>query len=175
MQNSKECRYCLSGDKSEKLIAPCHCEGTMRYVHEECLEDWINNRGLYMLTRNEIYSTKCEICNWEIRYRKSYKYSIFESLIRLIKSTFSNVKNCAILVIHSIIIYYLMKRFKLFIRESIQLFKTKFKPSLLINISHNVSILISIILGLNDIYCFYNKMLADKRKCKIEFLNRSTN
>jgi hypothetical protein len=173
--NNKECRYCLSGEKAEKLIDPCLCEGTMRYVHQDCLEDWINNRGIYIDKGEKLYSTKCEICNYDIRYRKRYKYSIVESIIRLIKSTFSNVKNFAILIIHSVIIYYLMKRIRLFIKESLQLLKTKFKPSLLINISHNISILLSIILGLNDIYCFYNKMLSDKRKCKIEFLHRNSN
>jgi hypothetical protein len=170
----KECRYCLSDEKSEKLIDPCHCEGTLKYVHSDCLQDWIKsgNREVYKQQINHLFITKCEICNYEIRYRKSYKYTIFKSFIKVIKDTFTNSKNFFILIIHSIIIYYLIKRIKFFVKESIRLLKTKFRPSILINISHNISVLLSILLGFNDIYNFYNRLLTEKRKCNIEFLTR---
>ena len=170
----KECRYCLSDEKSEKLIDPCNCEGTLKYVHSDCLQDWIKNgnRVVYEQHTNLLYITKCEICNFEIRYRKSYEYTILKSIIKVIKDTFTNPRNFLITIIHSIIIYYLIKRIKFFIKESIQLLKSKFKPSLLINISHNISVLISIVFGFNDIYNFYNRLLHEKRKCNIEFLTR---
>ena len=35
-----QCRICFSGAEDGKLIAPCKCDGTQRYVHEECLRKW---------------------------------------------------------------------------------------------------------------------------------------
>ena len=44
----KVCRMCLSselelgedGMSLGRLIAPCHCDGSMRYVHDTCLDQW---------------------------------------------------------------------------------------------------------------------------------------
>ena len=35
-----QCRICFSGAEDGRLIAPCNCAGTQRYVHEECLRKW---------------------------------------------------------------------------------------------------------------------------------------
>ena len=35
-----QCRICFSGAEDGKLISPCKCAGTQRYVHEECLRKW---------------------------------------------------------------------------------------------------------------------------------------
>jgi hypothetical protein len=172
MLNRKECRYCLSEDKSDKLIDPCNCEGTMKYVHRDCLGDWIKNskREVFEDKFKNLFITKCEICNYMIRYTKSYKNSIIRSFIKLFKTTFSNKKNCLIFIIHCIIVFFLFKRFKLFIQESLEVFKSKFKFSALFNIAHNLSVLLSIVFGVNDIYMFYNKLLIEKRKMLVEFL-----
>ena len=55
-ENTKNCRICL-GTKG-KLISPCTCKGTMKYIHKKCLENWI----LYRLDNNK-KSQICEICN----------------------------------------------------------------------------------------------------------------
>lgn len=35
------CRICLSSDEDgSRLIAPCRCTGTMKYVHRDCLRTW---------------------------------------------------------------------------------------------------------------------------------------
>ena len=39
------CRYCLESDKSWELISPgCDCSGTSKYVHEQCLAEWIKTK-----------------------------------------------------------------------------------------------------------------------------------
>ncbi len=35
-----QCRICFSGAEDGKLISPCKCDGTQKYVHEECLRKW---------------------------------------------------------------------------------------------------------------------------------------
>jgi hypothetical protein len=175
MINRKECRYCLSDEKSDKLIDPCNCEGTMKFVHRDCLGDWIKNskREVYEDKVKNFFITKCEICNFQIRYKKSYKYSLFKSLTKLFKSTFSSSKNCLIFLIHSLIIFFLYKRFKLFIQETLEALRSKFNLSVLFNLAHNTSVLMSIIFGINDIYTFYNKLLIEKRKLLVEFLPKN--
>ena len=39
-EEGDQCRICFSGAEDGKLIAPCKCAGTQRYVHEECLRKW---------------------------------------------------------------------------------------------------------------------------------------
>jgi len=53
------CRICYSaGD--EKLIAPCKCSGSSRYVHEPCLVTWFKKS-----VKNE-----CELCKSEVKIKK---------------------------------------------------------------------------------------------------------
>lgn len=44
--NIKSCRICLSEDneKSNPLISPCHCKGTMKWIHLICLKQCIKNK-----------------------------------------------------------------------------------------------------------------------------------
>jgi hypothetical protein len=52
------CRFCLSEDhpKNNKMITPCACTGSIRYLHLECLHEWRR------LSSNEEYKDKCSIC-----------------------------------------------------------------------------------------------------------------
>jgi E3 ubiquitin-protein ligase DOA10 len=64
------CRICLSdeGEDSEinPLFSPCKCAGTMKYIHLNCLQEWLNSR----MVMKETASTKtyfwknleCELC-----------------------------------------------------------------------------------------------------------------
>ncbi len=177
----KECRYCLSDDKLEKLIDPCKCEGTMKYVHQDCLEDWIKNGNRIVSETNnqkniKIYMTICEICKYQMKYTKSYKNNILISLLKMLKAIFGNVKNGLILLFHSIIVYFFIKRLKLFHSELIRIFKKSISllnPSFCINVVHSFTVLVSILFGINDIYMFYKNLYVAKRKCLINFLPRS--
>ena len=36
------CRVCrMEGSMSRPLFHPCHCSGSIRYVHQECLIEWL--------------------------------------------------------------------------------------------------------------------------------------
>jgi hypothetical protein len=49
------CRICF--DKGEaSLIAPCHCNGTLRFVHEDCIKHWI------LASHHNYKNARCEIC-----------------------------------------------------------------------------------------------------------------
>jgi E3 ubiquitin-protein ligase DOA10 len=177
----RECRYCLSDDRIEKLIDPCNCEGTMKYVHQECLEDWIKNgnRQIFEMTNDKkmkIYVTICEICKYQMKYTKNYKNNLLQSILKMIKSIFGNFRNGLVLILHSIVIYFLVRRLKIFYREIINLYKKSFNifnPTILMNLTHNLTVLTSVLLGVNDIYMFYSKLYVTKRKCLISFLPKT--
>ncbi|CAM9372448.1 unnamed protein product, partial [Ectocarpus fasciculatus] len=49
------CRICLDTDDRSRLIAPCSCAGSSRWVHRECLDRWRS-------TREDIAFSKCTEC-----------------------------------------------------------------------------------------------------------------
>ena len=59
------CKICHCGpEPTMPLIAPCYCCGSLKYVHQECLQKWIKSADI----------KKCELC----------KYSfVMESKVRI--------------------------------------------------------------------------------------------
>lgn len=63
------CRICL-GEEEEgednELIYPCKCAGTMRYIHVNCLREWMNGKKLvYNGEKVKSFFWKaleCELC-----------------------------------------------------------------------------------------------------------------
>ena len=50
------CRIChCEGTIDEPLISPCLCLGTMRYLHQSCLQRWIKSAGV----------KSCELCKFD--------------------------------------------------------------------------------------------------------------
>jgi len=43
-KEGRQCKICLGGEEEEdelgRLISPCKCKGTIKYVHLECLNRW---------------------------------------------------------------------------------------------------------------------------------------
>ncbi|KAK9812846.1 hypothetical protein WJX72_004634 [[Myrmecia] bisecta] len=52
-----ECRICYMADNSERMVAACGCQGSLKYTHLGCLQLWTEEQG----------SSKCEICQQEYR------------------------------------------------------------------------------------------------------------
>lgn len=66
------CRIChCEGDGDMPLISPCCCTGSLRYVHQACLQQWINSSD-----------TKCcELCKFEfIMHTKIKPFRKWEKL-----------------------------------------------------------------------------------------------
>jgi RING-variant domain len=61
------CRICLSEEEPENLlINPCSCTGSMKYIHETCLREWLE--GKKHMKETEVVNSyiwknlECEIC-----------------------------------------------------------------------------------------------------------------
>lgn len=64
----RQCRICL--ESGGTLISPCLCNGTSKYVHYECLEQWRHT------TDNEEAKIKCMECNAKYVIVNKYKKEI---------------------------------------------------------------------------------------------------
>lgn len=67
--NQAICRICLessSGDDSlGRLLSPCKCKGTMKYVHSSCLDQW------RAASARSSSAVACDQCGAPYRFRKS--------------------------------------------------------------------------------------------------------
>jgi hypothetical protein len=57
------CRICHSVTDLETLVSPCLCTGSMKYVHESCLLNWLKSS----------VKTNCELCLHEVPIKKLVK------------------------------------------------------------------------------------------------------
>lgn len=68
----KNCRFCLESDTKSKLISPCLCSGTQKYIHRSCLNTW-----RYQDPDSENYK-RCNECRTEfITKKKKSKIKTF--------------------------------------------------------------------------------------------------
>ena len=176
MNDKIDCRYCLSDENPEQLIDPCKCEGSMRFVHQKCLEDWIingNRSNSQQIDRtNNTFYMKCEICGFQMKYTKEYQNGIFKSFLESIKLIFRSWRRSANLVIHSIVLYYLNKRIILFINECMNILKHSFNSESAMELIHNITVFVSIIVALTELFNYYRKIFSKMRKCSMIFAKR---
>ncbi|GMN30257.1 hypothetical protein TIFTF001_002733 [Ficus carica] len=62
-EEEDECRICRGpGEVGNPLRYPCACRGTIKYVHQYCLLQWLNRRKI----------SHCEVCKHEFSYAPVY-------------------------------------------------------------------------------------------------------
>ncbi|OCF56128.1 hypothetical protein L486_06069 [Kwoniella mangroviensis CBS 10435] len=80
--NDKTCRICFSGPEEEdmlgRMISPCLCTGSMRYVHVKCLNAW---RG------TGTNAVKCPQCHYRYQLRRTLISGLATSRPILLLST----------------------------------------------------------------------------------------
>ena len=66
------CRICYERQRSRDnpLISPCRCDGTVKYLHLNCLKQWVKSKITTRETENSVtYQWKtidCDICKMEL-------------------------------------------------------------------------------------------------------------
>ena len=60
-----QCRICL--EEQGEMISPCLCNGTMKFVHRECLNQWRNQKKL-----SRSYE-RCDQCHYTYQYQDNEK------------------------------------------------------------------------------------------------------
>ena len=65
------CRICFDADNnSSKLISPCGCRGSSKYVHEHCLERW---QSISFENNQIVKAEVCSTCNHRYCYPNIWK------------------------------------------------------------------------------------------------------
>jgi hypothetical protein len=76
------CRICFEeSEEDSPLIVPCKCSGSIQYIHEGCLNQWIdtNHRRLIPALAHEdeitLKHVRCELCHerYKIRYNRPFE------------------------------------------------------------------------------------------------------
>jgi E3 ubiquitin-protein ligase DOA10 len=62
------CRICQGeGADSRPLRHPCRCTGSIKFVHEDCLQMWIHSKGSASASGN------CEVCGEALHWTRQYR------------------------------------------------------------------------------------------------------
>nr|XP_045600147.1 uncharacterized protein LOC123759307 [Procambarus clarkii] len=64
------CRICHhpQGDGLDTLISPCRCAGTMQFIHQGCLNKWLEVKRCKK-------APACELCNYQFHRHKKFRVS----------------------------------------------------------------------------------------------------
>jgi hypothetical protein len=65
------CKIChCGGETNASLITPCFCSGSLKYVHQECLQRWIKSSDI----------KRCELCKYPfaMQAKVSFVFKIFK-------------------------------------------------------------------------------------------------
>ena len=87
-EGGDECRVCRGGAELGPLFTPCKCSGSIRHVHQECLEIWLKHKN----ATKEV----CELCDCTYGFSPRYADDAPQSLgglsltVALVKRVFSN-------------------------------------------------------------------------------------
>jgi len=92
-RNRPVCRICRDDDSSSELIVPCRCRGTVKYIHRECLNEWLKtvNKAVLPFAHTSLINAKCNLCNYK------YQWEGGEKLLFVLK--YSNMISAIILSI----------------------------------------------------------------------------
>lgn len=61
------CRFCFTGAECGRLIEPCACAGSQRFVHRRCLRRWF----LVGLESRGVAETTCRVCHERYTYEST--------------------------------------------------------------------------------------------------------
>jgi len=92
----EECRICYQDSTNEKLISPCNCKGSMKYIHRSCLEKCI-------------FSSKSNICGI---CKNTYKFNENKFVLFIIN-------NKVITSILTLFLYFIISIFSLYYNISL--------------------------------------------------------
>jgi hypothetical protein len=146
------CRICYEGGSAEKgsLIFPCHCIGSVKYIHDSCLKKWIENNVM----NERKLRPECELCK--------YKYHMkFSSQFKFSRAKLINMmKNLAAMVLIASIILTLIFTVIYVVVTSLMTLEDKDRKTL-VNILISTGMIIMVIF-----------ILLNFRNCKLNYYDQ---
>lgn len=153
------CRICL--ESNGILFSPCLCNGSIKYVHETCLETW-RKKSINVLSK-----THCEQCKYKYKFKSNYLRTllIYGGLVGLVgygTNTYYNTEyNSIILGVNILGVLGLLKLVTspIFIFMCITLFTTE---SSVINYNINLVALFILATGTYNLLRFINALFSKR-------------
>ncbi|ODV58793.1 zf-C3HC4-domain-containing protein, partial [Ascoidea rubescens DSM 1968] len=87
VQEENTCRICrCEGTDDDPLFYPCKCRGSIKFIHQDCLMEWLNHSK-----RDPV----CDICHTPYKFRIIYDENMpnFVPIHLILKKFFINLKN----------------------------------------------------------------------------------
>jgi len=83
--DNRVCRICFGGVndilESGKLISPCKCKGSMKYVHVNCLNDW------RLASANKASYYQCDQCKYKYHFQRTKLANIISNRLSILLIT----------------------------------------------------------------------------------------
>ena len=85
----KLCKICYGEEEDpilNPLVQPCHCSGSLKYIHLECLKHWLNTKSCIKIEDNErfcvflVKQIECEICKEKFPDFVKHRDQLYEIL-----------------------------------------------------------------------------------------------
>lgn len=99
--SENNCRICRGeGTPSQPLLHPCKCRGSIRYIHQDCLLEWLKHSNKS--------TEQCDICNTPYKFRTIYDENMPSKIpIKFIWLKFLQVISSTSIISLSILLYVL--------------------------------------------------------------------
>ena len=178
-----QCRYCFSSDPENDLIDPCNCQGSMKFVHQKCLLEWVqkSNKTLALDSQKPeqalafpLYSFCCELCKSEMKGYHIYQNTLAYSILNTFKLSFMDYKNYPLMLLHVLAIYYIMNEVQFVLYYLIQLVYKPFKTKLLMKFANETWFFMAVLWFTNDILKFYSNIYWEQRGVLMKFLSKTS-
>jgi E3 ubiquitin-protein ligase DOA10 len=197
-----QCRYCLSDElvgETDEFVDPCNCQGSLKYVHQMCLYQWISKSGkqsdLVLVEKNNklenfklgsensslapednsvyLYCIKCEICRYQMKCYQIYQLSIFMSLLNTIKSFLLDLKKYPFMIFHFSVLYFLYSQFQSLTYCIFEIFYMQIGRKIFMNFINDISLFMVNFWFAGRIIKFYKNKFIEQRGTVIKFLPKS--
>lgn len=103
------CRICLENEDREKMISPCKCSGSQKFVHSKCLSRWQEAKLKNVLKYPELYQLSdirtCNVCKTEYTKLPAMSHSTLSSLTYPLFSIFNRYYYSIIVLLLSLGIF----------------------------------------------------------------------
>ena len=112
-QTVDECRICFSPEEvANRLIKPCNCKGSMEYVHEKWINQWIRHAGI----------DKCDLCSYKLNTKEKLLNPL-SAIRRLIKYMNRDKKRYMYWLLYLFYLYLYGKRVGIVMTSFLNIFK----------------------------------------------------
>lgn len=103
------CRICRGeGTLEIPLFHPCKCKGSIKYLHEPCLLEWIASRNLDISKPGS--TVNCDICHYPFQFKTTYienmpdKIPLHILITRSLSSYYANIKSGFIIFLAGVLL-----------------------------------------------------------------------